>query len=240
MAVLADSIDIDPGSDYSSALIVRDLGLCEYQQSWQAMQRFTNERDKDSVDELWVLQHPPVFTLGQAGKPEHVLGAGDIPVINVDRGGQVTYHGPGQLVAYPLIDLQRRQLSVRCMVQMLEQVIIDVLADYELPAQREPGKPGVYLGENKIAALGLRVRRGRSFHGLAFNVDMDLSPYSRINPCGYAGQPVIDLQRACRQLVDSADLIIDFATLQERFLRHFLRTFDYKLEFTKPLSRLPA
>lgn len=154
------------------------------------MSAFTDARDADTPDELWLLEHDRVFTQGQAGKAEHVLAAGDIEVIAVDRGGQVTYHGPGQLVAYPLIDLRRTKLGVRELVCRIEQVIIDTLAHWNIQAQRREGAPGVYVGEAKIAALGLRVRRGCSFHGLAFNVAMDLEPYQRINPCGYKGLAV--------------------------------------------------
>lgn len=161
-----------------------------YEPVWRAMQRFTDTRDADTRDELWVLEHDPVFTLGQAGKWEHVLLPGEIPVVPVDRGGQVTYHGPGQLVAYPLFDLRRLGVGVRELVQRIEQAIIDTLARYGIAAARRDGAPGVYVGDAKIAALGLRVRRGCSFHGLAFNVQMDLAPFARINPCGYQGLAV--------------------------------------------------
>ena len=154
------------------------------------MQAFTDQRGEDTVDELWLVEHEPVYTLGQAGRREHVLGPGAIEVLQVDRGGQVTYHGPGQLVAYPLLDLRRSKLGVRELVQRIEQAIIDVLAGYGIAAARRCGAPGVYVGEAKIAALGLRVRRGCSFHGLAFNIAMDLSPFAGINPCGYAGMAV--------------------------------------------------
>jgi lipoyl(octanoyl) transferase len=172
---------------------VRDLGRQPYEPVWRAMQALTDARGADTEDELWLVEHEPVFTLGQAGKPEHVLAAGDIPVIPVDRGGQVTYHGPGQIVAYPLVDLRRLKLGVRELVCRIEQAIIDVLADWNIEAQRRPGAPGVYVGEAKVAALGLRVRRGCSFHGLAFNIAMDLEPFRRINPCGYAGLAVTSM-----------------------------------------------
>jgi lipoyl(octanoyl) transferase len=171
-------------------LIVRALGRQPYEPVWRAMQDFTDRRDGDSVDELWVLEHDPVFTLGQAGKWEHVLVPGEIPVVPVDRGGQVTYHGPGQIVAYPLFDLRRLGIGVRELVHRIEQALIDTLARYRIDAVRREGAPGVYVGAAKIAALGLRVRRGCSFHGLAFNVQMDLSPFARINPCGYQGLAV--------------------------------------------------
>lgn len=171
-------------------LLVRDLGRQPYAPVWRAMQRLTDARGPDTPDELWLVEHDPVFTLGQAGRPEHVLAPGDIPVIPVDRGGQVTYHGPGQIVGYPLIDLRRARLGVRELVDGIEQAVIDVLAELGLHGARRDGAPGVYIDGAKIMALGLRVRRGCSFHGLAFNVAMDLSPYARINPCGYAGLAV--------------------------------------------------
>src|SRR3546814_2748607 len=151
------------------------------------MQRFTDVRDEASTDEIWVVEHDPVFTLGQAGKPEHVLMPGDIPVLHVDRGGQVTYHGPGQIVVYPLLDLKRLKIGVRDYVCRIEQAVIDTLAEWNIGAQRREGAPGVYVNDAKVAALGIRVRRGCTFHGLAFNAAMDLEPFGRINPCGYAG-----------------------------------------------------
>ncbi len=172
-------------------LRVRDLGRMDYGPVWRAMQAFTDAREADTPDELWLVEHDPVFTLGQAGKPEHVLLPGDIPVLKVDRGGQVTYHGPGQLVAYPLLDLKRLGIGVRDYVCRIEQAIIDTLAGWDIHAQRREGAPGVYVDSGaKIAALGIRVRHGRSFHGLAFNIAMDLEPFRRINPCGYAGLDV--------------------------------------------------
>jgi len=174
--------------------LVRDLGRRAYEPVWRAMQAFTDTRDDATADELWVVEHDPVFTLGQAGKPEHVLAPGDIPVLHVDRGGQVTYHGPGQIVAYPLVDLRRIHLGVREMVERIEQSVIDVLADWNILGQRRDGAPGVYVAGAKIAALGLRIRRGCSFHGLAFNVAMDLEPFHRINPCGYQGLQVTSVR----------------------------------------------
>jgi lipoyl(octanoyl) transferase len=174
----------------SAQWIVRELGRQPYAPVWRAMQAFTDARDATTPDELWLLEHDPVFTLGQAGKPEHVLAAGGIPVVPVDRGGQVTYHGPGQIVAYPLVDLRRLGLGVREFVCRIEQAMIDVLADWNIVGARRAGAPGIYVGDAKIGALGLRVRRGCSFHGLAFNVAMDLEPFRRINPCGYAGLEV--------------------------------------------------
>ncbi len=173
---------------------VRHLGEVDYQNTWQKMQDFTNTRQPDTADELWFLQHPPVYTLGKNGKVEHVLNPADIPVINSDRGGQVTYHGPGQIVVYTLLDLKRLNLGVRQLVTVLEQSVIDLLADYSVNASARRDAPGVYVNDAKIAALGLRVRKGCSFHGLALNVDMDLEPFTRINPCGYEGLEVTQLK----------------------------------------------
>ena len=169
---------------------VRELGRQPYEPVWRAMQRFTDVRNENTDDEIWMVEHDPVFTLGQAGKPEHVLAAGDIPVVQVDRGGQVTYHGPGQIVAYPLVDLRRLGLGVRELVCRIEQAVIDVLAAHGIAAARRDGAPGIYVDGAKVMALGLRVRRGCSFHGLAFNVAMDLEPFQRINPCGFQGLAV--------------------------------------------------
>ena len=167
--------------------LVRQLGRQSYVPVWKAMSAFTDARNEASSDELWVVEHEPVFTLGQAGKPEHVLAPGDIPVVHVDRGGQVTYHGPGQIVAYPLLDLRRLGVGVRDYVCRIEQAIIDTLDEWNIGAERREGMPGVYVGGAKIASLGVRVRHGRTFHGLAFNVAMDMEPFHRINPCGYVG-----------------------------------------------------
>ena len=197
-------------SEAASAFVVKRLGRAEYEPTWRAMQAYTAQRGEDARDELWLLEHPPVFTLGQAGKWEHVLLPGDIPVVPVDRGGQVTYHGPGQIVAYPLFDLRRLGIGVRELVHRIEQSIIDTLAAHRIDALRREGAPGVYVGEAKIAALGLRVRRGCSFHGLAFNVRMDLEPFARINPCGYRGlavTQVLDCGGPGELPVVAADLI---------------------------------
>jgi lipoyl(octanoyl) transferase len=166
---------------------IRRLGRVEYEPTWRAMQAFTAERLSDTPDELWLLEHPPVFTLGQAGKREHVLTDIGIPVIAIDRGGQVTYHGPGQVVVYVLVDLKRRGYGVKTLVNRLEQSVIDLLVGYGIVAVRREGAPGVYVDGAKIAALGLRIKNGRSYHGLSLNVDMDLTPFSAINPCGYEG-----------------------------------------------------
>lgn len=174
--------------------IARDLGRRAYAPVWRAMQAFTDARGADTPDELWLVEHEPVFTLGQAGKPEHVLMPGEIPVLHVDRGGQVTYHGPGQLVAYPLLDLKRLKLGVRDYVCRIEQAVIDTLAEWNICAARRDGAPGVYVNGAKIASLGIRVRRGCSFHGLAFNITGESTPpFARINPCGYAGLQVVAL-----------------------------------------------
>jgi len=173
---------------------LRHLGLCDYEKTWRDMQDFTASRTKDTPDEIWLLEHPPVFTLGLNGKREHLLDPADIPVVNCDRGGQVTYHGPGQLIAYLLLDLKRRKLGVKEMVRRMEQVVIDLLSDYGIDATRRAGAPGIYVNGKKIAALGLRVRRGCSYHGLSLNVDMDLEPFTRINPCGYEGLETTQLR----------------------------------------------
>ncbi|MDH7944481.1 lipoyl(octanoyl) transferase LipB [Pseudohongiella sp. SYSU M77423] len=174
----------------SQALVLRQLGLQPYVPVWQAMQTFTSERDQTTPDEIWILSHPPVFTQGQAGKAEHLLAPGDIPVVQIDRGGQVTYHGPGQLVVYLLIDIRRSGTGVRDLVSGIEQAIIETLSSLKVNAQTRTGAPGVYVGDAKIASLGLRIRRGCSYHGLSLNVAMDLEPFSRINPCGYQGLAV--------------------------------------------------
>jgi len=178
----------------TSPLLVRRLpGLAPYEPVWRAMQAFTDARTPETPDELWIVEHAPVFTLGQAGKWEHVLMPGEIPVIPVDRGGQVTYHGPGQIVAYPLLDLRRLGIGVREYVHRIEQTVIDTLAEWNIIAVRKDGAPGVYVEGAKIAALGIRVRRGCTFHGLAFNVAMDLEPFRRINPCGFEGLQVTQM-----------------------------------------------
>jgi lipoyl(octanoyl) transferase len=189
----------------SLKLHIRDLGCQDYEPVWHEMQAFTANRDDSTDDELWIVEHPPVYTQGLNGKHEHLLNPGDIPIIPVDRGGQVTYHGPGQLVMYTLLDLNRLGIGVRELVQKIEQAIIKLLADYGIEAHGRRDAPGVYVADAKIAALGLRIKRGKSYHGLSFNIDMDLEPFSRINPCGYAGMPVtrfVDLKPDA----DNADL----------------------------------
>jgi len=173
--------------------IVRHLERCDYLPTWQAMQQFTATRTSQTLDEIWLLEHPPVYTLGQASRPEHLLAPDPIPVIKTDRGGQVTYHGPGQVIAYTLLDIVRRGLGVRSLVNTLEQAVVNLLEDYGIAAHTQPEAHGVYVGMAKIASLGLRVRHGRTYHGLALNVSMDLSPFARINPCGYPGLPITQL-----------------------------------------------
>ena len=211
-------------------LQVRELGLVNYETAWRAMQSFTDRRDAATADELWVLQHPPVFTLGQAGRREHLLAPGDIPVLQVDRGGQVTYHGPGQIVAYPLLDLRRMGLGVRELVSRIEASVIQVLAHFGVTAGRAAGAPGVYVDGVKIAALGLRVRKGRSFHGLAFNIDMDLEPFQRINPCGFEGLEVT-------RLSDHAK--VSLPAVQARLVARLAANLGYNQRFRMASGSLP-
>ena len=194
----------------SNTLIIRDLGLQEYLPTWQAMQDFTANRDETTSDELWCLEHPAVFTMGLNGKEKHLLNIQNIPVINIDRGGQVTYHGPGQLVIYTLIDLARLNIGVKELVRYIEKAIIALLMQYDINASGKEGAPGVYVEEKKIAALGLRIKRNKSYHGLSLNIDMDLSPFQQINPCGYEGmavtqikelKPTLDLSNVRKDLV---------------------------------------
>jgi len=174
-------------AEHTNTLIFSDLGTADYVATWEAMKDFTIARDAGCQDECWFLQHPPVFTLGQAGREEHVLDAHDIPLVKTDRGGQVTYHGPGQLVAYLLLDIRRRSMGIRELVDLIENSLVALLATYDIQAHTRRDAPGVYVGEDKIAALGLRINNGRSYHGFSLNVDMDLTPFDYINPCGYAG-----------------------------------------------------
>ena len=173
----------------------RYLGRQEYVPLWHAMQAFTDERDESTPDEIWFCEHPPVFTMGLNASKEHLLAPGDIPVVQIDRGGQVTFHGPGQLMVYPLIDIRRANIGVRKLVTALEQSVVDLAADYDVEAAARPDAPGVYANGDKLASVGLRIRRGASFHGMALNVDADLEPFSRINPCGYAELEMTDLHR---------------------------------------------
>lgn len=200
------------------ALRVRHLGLVDYLPTLEAMRRLTAERDEQTPDEIWLLQHPRVFTQGQAGKAEHLLAPGDIPVIQVERGGQVTYHGPGQLVAYLMLDLRRLDLGVRDLVSAMEQSLVEVLAGYGIEAAPKADAPGVYVRGDKIASLGLRVSRGCSFHGLALNVDMDMAPFQRINPCGYAGLKMVQL----RDLLQASPSLDEVEQRLEQALRRQL------------------
>jgi lipoyl(octanoyl) transferase len=186
-------------------IIVRSLGRQEYEPLWRRMQAFTDGRDSATADELWFCEHPPVFTLGLNAAREHVLAPGDIPVVQVDRGGQVTYHGPGQLMIYPLIDIRRARLGVRELVTGLEQSIVDLAAGFGIEAEARPEAPGVYVDGRKIASVGLRIRRGASFHGMALNIDVDLEPFSRINPCGFRDLEVTHL-RALGSTAARADI----------------------------------
>jgi len=199
-------------------LIVRHLGLVDYLPTLEAMRALTAERDETTPDEIWLLQHPRVFTQGQAGKPEHLLAPGDIPVVQVERGGQVTYHGPGQLVGYLMLDLRRLDLGVRELVTAMEQALVEVLASYGVEAAPKADAPGVYVKGDKIASLGLRVRRGCSFHGLALNIDMDMTPFGRINPCGYAGLQMTQL----KDLVATPPVFDEAARRLEQALRQRL------------------
>lgn len=209
-----------------NTVIIRFLDQQDYLTCWQAMQAFTNQRNEETTDEIWFLQHPPVFTQGQNGKPEHVLNPGNIPVIPVDRGGQVTYHGPGQLVAYPLIDLKRKKLNVRQIVTLLENSVIQLLKNYQITASAKPDAPGVYTENKKICSIGLRIRRGCSYHGLALNVAMDLEPFSRINPCGFAKlemtqiantQPTVEMNQVASQLADYLILNLGYTDQHIKF-----------------------
>ncbi|QLH42776.1 MAG: lipoyl(octanoyl) transferase LipB [Coxiellaceae bacterium] len=196
-------------------VIVRRLGLVEYQPTWEAMHQFTSNRSNDHADEIWLLEHPPVFTQGQAGKAEHVLNPGNIPVVATDRGGQVTYHGPGQLVVYPLLDLRRLNITTRDLVTKIEQSVIDLLADYGITAMARRDAPGVYVGDAKICSIGLRIRQGCCYHGLALNVDMDLEPFRRINPCGYQNMVMTQIKAWCEP--------IDKVVLENKMV-HYLAT----------------
>ena len=175
--------------------VVKNLGKESYAETWQAMKSFTDSRDERAADEFWFVQHPPVYTLGQAGEVEHLLTPGDIPIVHSDRGGQVTYHGPGQLVCYLLLDIRRLQLGVRDLVTAIEQSIVQLINSYGVAAEAKPEAPGVYVDDRKLAALGLRIRKGCSYHGRSLNVDMDLGPFSNINPCGIEGLEVVDMKR---------------------------------------------
>ena len=214
----------------NNPVVIRYLSERDYYTVWQAMLRFTENRTAETQDEIWFVEHDPVFTQGQAGKAEHVLNPGDIPVVQVDRGGQVTYHGPGQLVAYLLVNLKRNQLNVKTLVCQIEKAVIACLAELNIEAMCIDNAPGVYVssGKEKICSLGLRIRRGCSFHGLALNIDMDLEPFSRINPCGYAGQAVTTIKQKYSKA--------DFASIQALLQKHLLNQFNFEAAVTKDQS----
>ncbi len=198
------------------------LGRQEYVPLWRAMQEFTDERNESTPDEIWFCEHPPVFTMGLNASKEHLLMPGDIPVVQIDRGGQVTYHGPGQLMVYPLIDIRRANIGVRKLVTALEQSVVDLAAEYDVEAAARPDAPGVYVDGDKLASVGLRIRRGASFHGMALNVDADLEPFSRINPCGYAELEMTDLHRL------GIELQLEEAS--DKLLPHFLEHLGMSIE----------
>lgn len=198
------------------------LGRQEYVPLWRAMQEFTDERNESTPDEIWFCEHPPVFTMGLNASKEHLLTPGDIPVVQIDRGGQVTYHGPGQLMVYPLIDIRRANIGVRKLVTALEQSVVDLAAEYDVEAAARPDAPGVYVDGDKLASVGLRIRRGASFHGMALNVDADLEPFSRINPCGYAELEMTDLHRL------GIELQLEEAS--DKLLPHFLEHLGMSIE----------
>ncbi len=207
---------------------IRLLGSQNYTSTWQAMQTFTQNRHADTIDEIWLLEHPPVFTQGQAGKAEHILNAADIPIVACDRGGQVTYHGPGQLVAYLLVDLRRAHMTIRDFVCAIENAVIDCLKEWDITAQGRRDAPGVYVNDAKIASLGLRVKRGCSYHGLALNVDMDLSPFSRINPCG--------MKNLSMTQVSEFKPGISVADVGPRWLHYFSQQMRYNLTYDNTSS----
>lgn len=210
-------------------LIVRDLGLQDYQPIWKAMQKFTAERNEETIDELWCLEHPSVFTVGLNGKKEHILKVKDIPVINIDRGGQVTYHAPGQLIIYTLIDLARLHIGVKELVAIIEQSIIQLLKQYGIQAEGKDNAPGVYVDGAKIAALGLRIKKNRSYHGLSLNIDMDLSPFQQINPCGYEGLAVTQIKASHPEL--------NLTTVKKDLIPHITQLLGYtNIKFLKKNS----
>jgi lipoyl(octanoyl) transferase len=198
-------------------LTIRSLGLQPYNVIWDDMKRFTSERDENTIDEIWLLEHPPVYTQGQAGKPEHILNTNSIPIVQTDRGGQITYHGPGQLVAYVLMDIGRRQMGIRTLVCQLEQLLTLLLKNYNINAETRCGAPGVYVNDKKIASIGLRVKKGCTYHGIALNVAMDLRPFEDINPCGYAKLQMTQIQDFVPE--------IRVEEVSEQFTKDFLTIF---------------
>jgi lipoyl(octanoyl) transferase len=214
------------GKPLAPVPVIRHLGRAPYESTWRAMQKFTAERDCQSADEIWFLEHAPIFTLGMNASRAHLVSPGDIPVLQIDRGGEVTYHGPGQLVVYPLIDLKRAALGVRDLVSALEASVVNYVAELGIKAQSRRDAPGVYVGQRKLASLGIRIRRGASYHGLALNVDMDLAPFARINPCGFAGL----------QMTQLADLggPSAVAAVAQDFAPHLVRALFANVELIKP------
>jgi lipoyl(octanoyl) transferase len=210
----------------SAAPLIKHLGLVPYEPTWRAMQRFTDERDQSTPDEIWMVEHPPIFTLGLNASREHLLSPGDIPVIQIDRGGQVTYHGPGQLVIYPLINLKRQALGVRQLVVALENAIIAYAGELGLAARGSRDAPGVYVGAAKLASIGLRIRRGASYHGLALNVSLDLQPFERINVCGYRGLAVTRLADLCG--------VSDVRTAADGLEPHLMRELGFAAQRADP------
>ncbi len=206
-------------SNQKHDLIIRDLGLADYQKTWEKMRDFTDSRTSETPDEIWLLQHPPVFTQGLAGKPEHILNSHDIPVVQTDRGGQVTYHGPGQLVLYVLIDLKRKQLHTRELVRKLENTIITLLSKIAIIAEAKCDAPGVYVNNEKICSIGLRVRKNCSYHGIALNVDMDLTPFTYINPCGYQNMKMTQIESLAPD--------ITFEWIKKEIISVFVTNFRY-------------
>ena len=206
-------------------LLIRNLGVKDYQETWKKMKDFTDFRNDSTLDEVWLLQHPPVFTQGLAGKPEHILNPHAIPVIQTDRGGQVTYHGPGQLVVYILLDLKRQQMHARQLVRQLEKSVVDLLATLSIHAQPKCDAPGVYIDDAKICSIGLRVRKNCSYHGMALNVDMDLTPFAYINPCGYSNLKMTQIKSFVTD--------ITFATIQTKMMDALIKNFGYQHDRTQ-------
>ena len=214
-------------------IAIRDLGRQDYVPLWHAMQRFTDTRTESTRDEIWFTEHPPVFTMGLNASEEHLLAPGDIPVVQIDRGGQVTFHGPGQLMIYPLLDLQRSAMGVRTLVTALERSVVDLAAEFDIDAASRADAPGVYVAGAKLASVGLRIRRGCSFHGMALNVDVDLEPFSRINPCGYRELEMTDLRRL--------GIDTDLNEVGPRLLPHLLRHLSFAdAEIVRSADELPA
>lgn len=201
------------------SVVIRDFGLCDYQKTWENMRAFTDARTEKTPDEIWLLQHPPVFTQGLAGKPEHLLNPHSIPVVQTDRGGQITYHGLGQLIVYALIDLKRKQLHARSLVTQLEKSVIDLLSQLSISAQSKCDAPGVYVNDEKICSIGLRIRKGFSYHGIALNVDMDLTPFSYINPCGFKNMKMTHIKSLAPN--------ITFDQIKQAIIPPILKNFGY-------------